>query len=112
MKTLYRHELDFDRTIEFVKKNLDIKNVLSSELLNLVNFKSGVFFTLLTLGSDLERLYEFKSGIILPQNPIIVTEIDGKKSRHQEISTIKEELSDFFFISLFPMKNFLVCLMM
>ena len=68
--------------LNLLKKNLDIKNVLSSELLNLVDFKSGVFFTLLTLGSDLERLYEFKSGIILPQNPIIVTEIDGKKSRH------------------------------
>ncbi|WP_079978261.1 hypothetical protein [Parachlamydia acanthamoebae] len=100
MKTLYRHELDFERTMEFVKDNLNEVNALSSELLNLVNFKSGVFFTLLTLGSDLERLYEFKSGVILPQNPIIVTEIDGKKSRHQEVSTIKEELSDFVFHKL------------
>ena len=27
MKTLYRYELNFDRTIEFVKKKLGIKNM-------------------------------------------------------------------------------------
>jgi hypothetical protein len=97
MRKLYRYELDFERTIKFFKDNLDVKNALSSGLLNLVDFKSGIFFTLLTSGSDLERLYEFKSGVILPQNPIIVTETDGKKSRSQEIPTIKEELSDFLY---------------
>lgn len=97
MKKIYRHELDFDRTMKFVKDNLTDVNALSSELLNLVDFKSGVFFTLLTLGPDLERLYEFKNGIILPQFPVIVSEIDGKKSIVQKIPTIKEELSDFIF---------------
>ncbi|WP_079978252.1 hypothetical protein [Parachlamydia acanthamoebae] len=106
MKTLYRYELNFDRTIEFVKKKLGIKNALSSELLNLVDFKSGVFFTLLTLGSDLERLYEFKSGVILPQNPIIVSETNGKKSRHQIVPTIKEELSNFVFHKLISNEKF------
>ncbi|PJD95542.1 MAG: hypothetical protein CK425_08485 [Parachlamydia sp.] len=100
MKNLYRHELDFDRTMKFVKDNLTDVNSLSSELLNLVDFKSGVFFTLLTLGSDLERLYEFKNGIILPQFPVIVSEIDGKKSLIQKVPTIKEELSDFIFHKL------------
>lgn len=95
MKTLCRHELNFDLTMAFVNDNLNEVNVLSSGLLKFVDFKSGVFFTLLTSESDLERLYEFETGVILPQPPIIVTEVHGKKSRHQEIPTIKEELSDF-----------------
>lgn len=39
MEKLYRHELDFERTMEFVKDNLTEINVLSAELLNLVDFK-------------------------------------------------------------------------
>ncbi|WP_226987478.1 hypothetical protein [Parachlamydia acanthamoebae] len=109
MKTLHRHELDFERTMEFVKDNLNEVNALSSELLNLVDFKSGVFFTLLTVDSNLERLYEFENGIILPQNPIIVSETNGKKSRHQRVPTIKEELSDFIFHKL-SLSNKLSCI--
>lgn len=103
MSMLYRHELDFDRTIEFVKENLNDISALSNELLNLVDFKSGAFFTLLTFGSDLNRLYEFKNGIILPQNPIIESEIDG--SRHTRTPTIKEGLSNFIFNKLYTNKR-------
>jgi len=63
MKKLYRHELDCDRTMKFVKDNLTEINALSIELLNLIDFKSGAFFTLLPEGSDLERLHEFKGGV-------------------------------------------------
>lgn len=95
MRKLYRHELDFERTMEFVKDNLTEVNTLSSELLNLVDFKSGAFFTLLTSGSNLERLHEFKGGVILPQNALIVTERNGDNSFSREVPTIKNELSDF-----------------
>jgi len=86
--------------MKFVKDNLTEINALSIELLNLIDFKSGAFFTLLTLGSDLERLYEFKNGIILPQFPVIVSEVDGKKSIIQKVPTVKEELSDLIFHKL------------
>lgn len=100
MKNLYKHGLDYDRTIEFVKNNLANASSLSSELLRFVDFNSGVFFTLLPTGSDLEKLYEFKNGIVLPQNPMIVTEVDGKKSYHQETPNIENELSHFIFHEL------------
>lgn len=100
MNKLYRFELDFNPTMQFVKDNLEEVNTLSNELLNLVDFNSGVFFTLLFLGSNLDRLYEFKEGIILPQNPIIECEIDGIISKHSRTPTIKEELSEFIFNNL------------
>lgn len=100
MNKLYRFELDFNPTMQFVKDNLEEVNTLSNELLNLVDFNSGVFFTLLFLGSNLDRLYEFKEGIILPQNPIIECQIDGITSKHSRTPTIKEELSEFIFNNL------------
>jgi len=95
VKKLYRHELDFDRTIEFVKDNLTDINALSTELLKLVDFRSGAFFTLLTSGSDLDRLHEFKGGVVLPQNPIEFTEKNGKKSFFQKVPTVEKELCEF-----------------
>jgi len=100
MKKLHRYKLDFERTMDFVKANLTDINALSTELLKLVDFRSGVFFTLLTSGSDIERLHEFKSGVILPQNPIEVTEENGKKSFSQEVPSVKEELCEFLFYKL------------
>jgi len=84
--------------MKFVKDNLTEINALSIELLNLIDFKSGAFFTLLPEGSDLERLHEFKYGVILPQNSLIITE--RKKSFSREVPTIKKEMSSFIFNKL------------
>jgi len=100
VKKLYRHELDFDQTMKFVKDNLTEINALSIELLNLIDFKSGAFFTLLPEGSDLERLYEFKGGVVLPQNPIEFTEKNGKKSFFQKVPTVEKELCEFILYKL------------
>lgn len=97
MKKLYRHELDFKRTVIFIKDNLNKASALSDEILNSVDFAAGRFFTLLPDDSDLDRLYEFEGGVILPQNPIIETEVNGIKSRHSITPTIKDELSEFIF---------------
>lgn len=105
MARLHRHELNFERSIAFVRDNLDNVNTLSNEILNSVNFIAGTFFTLLPPGSDLDRLYEFKEGVILPQNPIIESIINEKKSRHSVTPTIEEALSEFIFYKINDNKN-------
>ncbi len=67
MRQLYKHLLDFDATWKFTYDSLYDVNQLSSELLNVIDFKSGYFFTLLPKEANIERLYEFKTGLILPQ---------------------------------------------
>lgn len=73
---------------------MDKTNILSSELLSLVDFKNGVFFTLLPGDADKHLLYDFKTYGILPQYPEEVYFVDGKKSTYSFIPSIKNELSD------------------
>lgn len=94
MKQLHKHELDFDPAREYVQNSLDKANTLSSELLNLLNFKNGIFFTLLPNDANIERLYEFKAGGILPQNPIQEYVVAGEKATYSIIPTIGDEVSE------------------
>ncbi len=63
MKKLYRHELDFEQTFEYVRGNLGEVNQLSSQFLKL-SVSKGNFYVLLPEGSDTKRIYEFNSGYI------------------------------------------------
>lgn len=94
MDQLNKHILHFDTTWEYAYQSLHEVNTLSSELLNLVDFKKGSFFTLLPTGANLERLYEFKAGLILPQYPEEEYFVNGRKATFTRIPTIEEELSE------------------
>src|ERR1700722_10290813 len=94
MKQLTKCPLDYDITYTFVEDSLRNVNRLTSELLKVIDFKKGYFFTLLPEGSNIERLYEFKGGVILPQNPIIEYESSpGSISTYSIVPTIDKELS-------------------
>jgi hypothetical protein len=94
MKQLNKHQLDFDRASEYVRDNLDNVNGLSRELLNLLDFKKGYFFTLLPDDANFDRIYEFKAGLVLSQNPTLEHIINGHRSTYTWIPHIDEELSD------------------
>ena len=55
-KKLNKHMLDFNPTWEYIQDELDKANALSSELLNLLNFKNGHFFALLPNETNLEEI--------------------------------------------------------
>lgn len=95
MKKVNRYELDFERAINYVKENLDGVNILSQELLDSINLKQGFFFTLLPEDAHLDRIYEFKTGGVLQQNPTEEYFISGTRSTFSEIPTIQEELAHF-----------------
>ncbi|MGE0831248.1 MAG: hypothetical protein AB7N99_01145 [Simkaniaceae bacterium] len=97
MKWLNEHKLDFNLTSGYFKENLEGTNDLSSEILNIINFQQGNFFTLLSPNSNLMHLSKFKEGGLLPSNPIEQYCIKGKKSSYSNIPTIQTEISDFIF---------------
>lgn len=94
MKQLNKYKLNFDPTWEYVKNNLENATTLSSKLLSLLDFGKGHFFTLLPNDANIERLYEFEDGIILPQNPEQQYFILGEIATYSITPTIAEELSE------------------
>jgi len=91
MKKLNKYKLDYDRAWEYTQETLDEANTLSSELLKAISFEDGDFFTLLPPDANRERLYEFKAGVILPNQQWIVAE---NSSSYSVIPTIRDELSE------------------
>lgn len=109
IRKIIRYELDFDRSLNYLKENLGDLNTLSKELLNTIDFRLGRFFTLLLENSDLERLYEFKAGHVLPQNPEIEYFVKGRKASYSIIPTIQDEVARFLLREMKKNKK-LICI--
>ena len=110
IKQLLKYKLDFDSSWEYVFDNLDKVNTLSIQLLKLLNFKDGYFFTLLPNDANLDNIYDFKGGLVLPQNPIETHIVNGHKSYYSWIPNIRNELSHLILKEITLNPN-LFCLM-
>src|ERR1700676_2054095 len=97
MEQLNKHPLEFERLYPYFKAKLK-GNTLSTEMVNLVNLNDGSFFTLLPDDANLDRIYELKGGLVLPQYPEMLGK-DGK-STYQIIPTIEEEISEYLYQTL------------
>jgi hypothetical protein len=95
MKKMFEHQLQYDRSFDYIKNNLENTSSLSTELLHLVSFESGSFFTILPIDANFEKLYDFDSGGILPQN--IEKEFVSSKNlgTYSEIPTLQDELANY-----------------
>jgi hypothetical protein len=96
-KKLNKYILDFLSSWEFTQENLEEVNTLSIQLLKLLDFKNGHYFTLLPEDANFERIHNFKTGLILPQYPIQECIIKGKKSTFARIPDIEKEVSQLLF---------------
>ena len=98
LRELNRHNLDYEKALAYFKDQLNPGHALSTELLNYLDFKNGQFFTLLPVDADLNRIYDFFGGLILPQNPThtYINEL-GKKSSYTWIPTLKKEMSAYIY---------------
>jgi hypothetical protein len=107
-KILNRYELDFDKAMEYFTWQMDGGNTLSKELSNILNFKEGVFFTLLPEDARFERLYLFEGGWILPQNPTYdqFDAFGNKTGSYTRIPTLKMEISNLLFVKMRMQTNF------
>lgn len=95
-KDLTRYNLEYKKSMVYLSDQLLAGNTLSHELLNMLNFGKGQFYTLLPNDAALEKIYEFSSGGVLPQNEILEgVNNSGQKYYYSETPTIKNELSEF-----------------
>jgi hypothetical protein len=62
MNELKKYNLSFLPTITYFKEALNEVNMLSSCLLDLINFENGCFYTCFPEDIDLKKLYKFQSG--------------------------------------------------
>ncbi len=93
MKKLNKYILEFNTAWEYIQNNLDNANTLSSELLKLLNFKNGNFFTLLPSDANFVEINHFNSGGILQQLPEEKEFINGKWSTYTWIPNIRNEIA-------------------
>ncbi len=108
MKKLKKYKLNFDQTYEYLKSNLDQTNVLSYELLNLLSFKNGSFFTLMPDDTSPDKLHCFEAGGILPQQSI-KEYINGQIKHYSIVQTVRDEVADMLFNEL-KMRRDIDCL--
>lgn len=59
MRKLKKFELALGTTYEYVKENLSWANTLSIQLLKLIDFTNGQFFTYISPEADPSRIYQF-----------------------------------------------------
>lgn len=91
MVKLKRYNLNFTSALEYFSDNLKHVNTLSDFFLKEIDFSQGSFFTLLTENSNIEKIYKFEEGGILPQKS--PTKYCGTEETFTLISSIKDELS-------------------
>lgn len=108
VKTLIRYDLEFHCTLDYFTSKLTDVNALSTTLVDSLDFHSGVFFTLLPKTPNLDNLYEFERGGILPQNaPVKYSTGEGSFTI---IPSTKEEVGEFISQEIHYDKN-LVCVL-
>lgn len=110
MKELHKKILDFETTLKYVQDNLDETNALSSELLKLVNFKNGYFFTLLPENANFKSIHDFNAGWILPSNPVIEYPVNESMASYSIKNSIEDELIPLIFELIKSKTNF-TCIM-
>lgn len=110
MKKLKKHKLDFDAAWNYIQDNLDKVNVLSADLLRVVNFKSGDFFTLLPDDANFELINRFEWGGVLLPNSIEEYFVNGHKATYSIKTSINEELSHLILKEIIS-KDHLSCVM-
>ncbi|WP_154017922.1 hypothetical protein [Candidatus Protochlamydia phocaeensis] len=106
MNKLKKYELNFDEALNYIKWNLNKTNTLSCELLNLLNFRSGCFFTLISNQTVIENLHNFERGGIFPQQSM---KENVREQCYSSVQTSRNEVANMLFYELKRKSNFNCC---
>lgn len=95
MRPLKRIELDFDPAWQYIKDQLEGGNTLSHELLKRINFMEGAFFIMLPEEANLNHLYQFRYGGLMP--PGIKKQVTVLNHTYQAelVNSITSEVADY-----------------
>ncbi|MBM3199208.1 MAG: hypothetical protein FJZ58_08185 [Chlamydiae bacterium] len=64
-----RYPLDFDKTLSYFVNHIEAGNTLSEKVVKKINFHQGTFSTILPHNANLESLFLFDRGGIIPSIP-------------------------------------------
>ena len=92
-------KLDFLKAVEYFKLQLNDGNTIAKELLKL-DFSKGEFFCLLRQDANEDRIYEFKSSGILPENSLEPVEFQGKMLMGRKKSDSICQLAQYLYESV------------
>lgn len=99
MKGIKKHSLDFNKTISYFVDHISNERMLSKRIIETIDFHQGIFFTLLPFNAELDRLYEFSYGGIIPAIPYGTELYDIKGCQEafhpQKVVTMDHALSAF-----------------
>ncbi len=102
-RQILKHELNFDKTINYFIDHIQCGNTLSKKVIERINFELGIFFTFLPFNANVNGLYDFSYGGIIPPTNYGNTlyQINGSIElfQPQEVNTMYHECSEF--ISLY-----------
>lgn len=105
MEKSERHNLDFNLTHNYVvEEHLKFGNALSKAILKNCDFNLGTFHTILPKRANLNAIYRFKTGGIIPQDKEKkLIDFQGSKKWYQELSSTREEMIQY--VEQFLRKN-------
>ncbi len=69
MKSINRYNLEFDKTFSYFVDHIQSGKFLAKQAVTKIILNQGSFFTLLPSDAQLEKMYEFSCGGIMPKEP-------------------------------------------
>ena len=104
---LLRYNLDFQRTLEYVKNNLEKTNALSDAILKYIHFESGTFYTLIKDATKSPLIHEFfKGDIVGGIREDMRAMIYNKISQTSQYTCIMDDVNSTFKEKMFDTFNF------
>ncbi len=99
MRKIKKYNLDYDKTIRYFIEHIKCGKTLSQKVIEKIDFRQGNFFTFLPANAELDRLYAFSYGGIIPAVScgILACEVEGYPEGFlpQQVITMDQELSEF-----------------
>lgn len=99
MRKIVKHFLEFDKTISYFLDHIEYDTILSKKIINKINFTEGSFFTILPENADLNRLYDFKWGGVIPPvyygDQVYYLKNDSEGFIPQKVQTMDFEFSKY-----------------
>lgn len=97
MMTLNKYNLDFEKSRRYFDSVLLNANEISTNLIKLVDFQSGEFFTLLPINTDLKNIHEFSmGGIACGVKPLIRLIISEQLSLDYSLSCLFDNVTEAY----------------
>lgn len=98
MNNLEKHLLKFEITYNYVINHLDDGKILSQVILKNCNFKLGNFYTILPKNANLDALYHFEIGGIIPQEKEIqLIDFIGSTAKYQELTSTEDSAIEYVY---------------